>query len=113
MPINGAFYWWTAALAPRHLSRPLSFVVGWITVLSSMASLSSFAYALGSTYASLIAALRPEWAPTHAQELGISLAILALWLLLNLVKMEQFIFVVLSTCKFAILLSRYLQSDQP
>lgn len=89
MPTNGAFYWYTAALAPPSVSRPLSFLVGWISTLATFTSLASFAYACAAGYSALIPVARPEWSPTGAQTFAISLAILLGWCLLNMLRIER------------------------
>lgn len=89
MPVNGAFYWYTAALAPESYSRPLAFMVGWTTVLSGVTSVASFAYAVASPLALFISKLRPEWEPTNVQIMGISMAIVALWTVLANLRLER------------------------
>ncbi|KAF2009030.1 amino acid transporter [Aaosphaeria arxii CBS 175.79] len=89
MPTNGAFYWYTAALAPPRFSKPLSFIAGWITTLSLFTSLASFAFACASSYAVLIPVMVPTWTPTNPQMLAMALAILALWALLNMLRFEK------------------------
>ncbi|KAF5598369.1 amino-acid permease [Fusarium pseudocircinatum] len=89
MPINGAFYWWTAALAPRHLSRPFSYMLGWFTMLTYMTSLASFAYATGSGYAVLASFLTADWHPSNAQIMGIAVGFIMLWVSMQFLGMER------------------------
>ncbi|KAF0317779.1 amino acid permease family [Colletotrichum asianum] len=104
MPINGVFYWWTAALAPPSISRPLSFMVGWANVLAWTTGLSSFAFAVASSYASLIPLINPNWTPDHPQLLGISIALIVFWASLSCIRMERF-FIFLIITAASILLS--------
>ncbi|KAF1960436.1 PLP-dependent transferase [Byssothecium circinans] len=74
MPINGAFYWWTAALAPPRLSRPLSFAFGWFSMLSGITSMASSAWATASALSVSISMLKPGVDFTNAQVMGIAFA---------------------------------------
>lgn len=89
MPINGAFYWWTAALAPRHLSRPFSYMLGWFSLLTTMTSLASFAFASGSSMAVLSSFLRPDWQPTNAQVMGIAMGFVILWASMQIMGIDR------------------------
>lgn len=100
MPVNGAFYWWTAALGPKRVSRVLSFVAGWINCISLITSLASFSYAVASSWAVIISMLHPEWIPTNAQIMGVAMGLVILWGLLGALRMEKFtwLFIITSTC---------------
>ncbi|KAH7127297.1 amino acid/polyamine transporter I [Dactylonectria macrodidyma] len=103
MPINGANYWWTAALAPPALSRPLSFISGWTSVVQVITGLASFSFACGLTLGYVIPVLQPEWIPTNAQVMGIAMAILLLWGASSFLHMENVNMVYIANCVIVIL----------
>jgi amino acid transporter len=105
MPVNGAFYWYTAALAPEKLSRPLAFMVGWTTVLSGVTSIASFAYAVASPLALFVSKLHPAWEPTNPQIMGMSFAIVALWSVLSCLRLERISWMVFGNSKIVMLLT--------
>ncbi|KAJ5683332.1 amino acid transporter [Penicillium macrosclerotiorum] len=96
MPINGAFYWWTAALAPPSWSRPLSFISGWTNVFQLITSCAGLGYACATTLTSMGAALNPSWTPTNAETMAISMAIMLLYSLLIGIRMEQLSWILIS-----------------
>ncbi|KAH7125798.1 amino acid/polyamine transporter I [Dactylonectria macrodidyma] len=104
MPINGAFYWWTAALAPRHLSRPLSYMLGWFSMLTTMTSVASFAYATGSSYAALASFLNADWHPLNAQIMAIATGFIVPWVLMQLLGMERLSLAFLFLASFVVVL---------
>ncbi|KAI1022604.1 hypothetical protein LB503_000719 [Fusarium chuoi] len=44
MPVNGANYWWTAALSLPSISRPLSLIAGMANIMNALTSIASFAW---------------------------------------------------------------------
>lgn len=104
MPVNGACYWWTAALAPSRLSRPLAFVSGWTNVLALFTSVASFSYATSASLRAAIALLEPNWAATDAQLMGMSFAMIFLWTCLTVLKLENIAMVYIGCGKFQILI---------
>lgn len=97
MPVNGAFYWWTASLAPKRLARPLSFVAGWTNCMSLVTSLASFAYASASSYAYIISTLHPQWAPTNSLIMGVAMGMVLIWGMITTIRMENFQWIFLIT----------------
>lgn len=89
MPVNGAFYWWTGALAPRKWSRPLAFVVGWTNILAIFASIASFAFAVASSLAFAIEILEPERRFANAEIMGVAYGVVMLWAVLLTVKLDN------------------------
>lgn len=89
MPVNGAFYWWTAALSPPGWSRPLAFISGWTVITSLVITLSAEMYALASMLSVLVQLLQPAYVATPAQILGIAYAIMFLWVALVHLRIEQ------------------------
>lgn len=79
MPVNGGNFWWTAALAPPSLSRPLSFISGCTTVLATFTGVASFAFASSSGICASASVIRPDWFATQGQKTGVAYAVLALW----------------------------------
>lgn len=99
MPINGAYYWYTAALAPPKWSRFLSFLTGWTNVLAMFTSTTSFVYAVAGLIIHGIVLVAPEWIPTNPQVLGVAYATLIVWAFLATLKLEQVMWVYISCCK--------------
>jgi hypothetical protein len=89
MPLNGATYWWTAALAPPRLSRPLSFISGCTIVLSLFTGVASFAFAAGQSIIHSIPLLKPDFTVTQAAQMGVAMGVLALWATLMTIKLER------------------------
>lgn len=100
MPVNGAAYWWTAALAPPKYSRFLSFVSGWIIVLSLFCNVASYAYAMSSQICTGISLIVPSWYATNAESMAVSMAVVLVWAILMLLKLEDVKWVYYSCCKF-------------
>lgn len=89
MPVNGAYYWWTAALAPRWCSRFISYVAGWCALLTLATSTASFSYAVASSVVIGITYVAPSWTPDNAQLMGITFAIVICWAALSALKLEN------------------------
>ncbi|KAL4753501.1 hypothetical protein BDW72DRAFT_26338 [Aspergillus terricola var. indicus] len=89
MPVNGAFYWWTGALAPPRWSHSTSFITACFNMLSMFTSAASFAYAVASTFSfSLsIAGSTVEW--TNARLMAFSMAVVVLWSALMALRLER------------------------
>lgn len=99
MPVNGGFYWWAAALAPRKLSRSVGFIVGWFNVLSLATGLAAFAYAVASGLGqSITIATGHDF--TLPELMGISMAIVTLWATLMLLRLENVSFVMIGTGEY-------------
>ncbi|KAI8654766.1 Amino acid transporter [Fusarium keratoplasticum] len=105
MPVNGAFYWWAAALGPKRVSRVLSFVAGWINCISLITSLASFSYAVASSWAVIISMLHPQWIPTNAQIMGVAMGLVILWGLLGALRMEKFTWLFIITTSIVVLIN--------
>lgn len=89
MPVNGAFYSWTAVLAPARMARFLSFSLGWVTILIFCSSVASFAFAVSSTLIQAITFVQPSWIPTSVQHMGLANILVMLWISLAMLKMEN------------------------
>ncbi|KAL2671592.1 hypothetical protein Neosp_014182 [[Neocosmospora] mangrovei] len=98
MPVNGANYWWTAALAPPSLSRPFSFIAGWITVSQIITSLASLSYAGATSLSYAVPTLCPSWEPDNAQIMAIAMGLLIFWGLTSFLRMERIAWVFVLTC---------------
>lgn len=98
MPVNGGFYWWSAALAPRKLSRPVAFIVGWFNVLSLATALAAFAYAIAAGIAETIT-IATEHEFSNAELMGISMGVITLWASLMLLRLENVSIVMIITGK--------------
>ncbi|UPL02490.1 hypothetical protein LCI18_013424 [Fusarium solani-melongenae] len=105
MPVNGAFYWWTAALGPKRVSRVLSFVAGWINCIALITSLASFSYAVASSWAIIISMLHPDWIPTNAQIMGVAMGLVILWGFLGALRMEKFTWLFIITTSIVVLIN--------
>ncbi|KAK6851477.1 hypothetical protein PG995_012599 [Apiospora arundinis] len=88
MPVNGANYWWTAALAPPSVSRPISFIAGMANVMNALTSIASMAWASSSAICTIIS-MYNGWEPTNAMVFGISWALCILWYIMASMKMAQ------------------------
>jgi amino acid transporter len=89
MPVNGCFYWWTAALAPQSLRRFLSFVAGWTNLLSLATSVASFAFATAATIQQAIIMVAPEWEANNAQLMAIAFGFVFIWMSLAAFRLED------------------------
>ncbi|KAM0470469.1 hypothetical protein ACHAP7_009533 [Fusarium lateritium] len=81
MPLNGATYWWTAALAPPKYSRSLSFVSGCTTILALFTSVASYAYASASIVIICVNIYTGGQTFTAAQQMAIAMSIIVLWIM--------------------------------
>ncbi|KAK8088434.1 hypothetical protein PG997_003395 [Apiospora hydei] len=88
MPVNGANYWWTAALAPPSISRPISFIAGMANVMNALTSIASMAWASSSALCTIIS-LYNGWEPTNAVMFGIAWALCLLWFVMASMKMAN------------------------
>jgi len=89
MPVNGGAFWWTAALAPSKLSRPLSFISGCTTIASIFAGVASYAYAIASLLCVSISFLSSGFSPSAAQQMGIAIGVLLIWTMSMLVRLDN------------------------
>ncbi|KAL4885751.1 amino acid/polyamine transporter I [Aspergillus karnatakaensis] len=89
MPVNGAFYWWSGALAPPRWSHSVSFITGYLNILSIFTATAAFAYAVSSSFSSAVVIAVPDMAWTNAQLMGLSIGIVVLWSALMTLKLEQ------------------------
>lgn len=96
MPVNGAFYWWTAAMAPKWCSKFLSFVSGWVNLLTLATSIASFAFAVTSSTVQGIIYVAPQWSPSNAELMGIAFGVVFLWLALASRRLEEISWVYLA-----------------
>ncbi|KAF4960046.1 hypothetical protein FSARC_10577 [Fusarium sarcochroum] len=103
MPVNGANYWWTAALSPPSLSRPLSFISGWITIAQIVTSLASVSFACGTSLATVVPIFHPEWEPNNAQIMSIAMGVVLFWGLTSFLRMESITWVFILSCSTVLL----------
>ncbi|KAL4745058.1 hypothetical protein BDW72DRAFT_199001 [Aspergillus terricola var. indicus] len=89
MPVNGAFYWWSGALALPRWSRSVSFITGWLNMLSMFTATAAFAYAVASSFSFSLSIAVPgtEW--TNAQLMGLSIGVVVLWSALMTLRLER------------------------
>lgn len=99
MPVNGSFYWWAGALAPPEWSHPISFITGWLNVLTMFASTAAFAYAVASYFSYAIVIAVPTMVWTNAQIMALSLAVIVIWAAVMTLKLERIAFVYIGMCK--------------
>lgn len=93
MPVNGAFYWWTSALAKPRFSRFSAFVTGWIIVMSLMCVLASFTWGLSAFLFSIIPFVQPDFVPTKGQQLGMSYGLVIFWVTASFLRAERMTYV--------------------
>ncbi|KAJ5552469.1 hypothetical protein N7494_001847 [Penicillium frequentans] len=89
MPVNGAMYWWTAALAPESWSRCLGFISGWINLFGLFTGVASFAYAVASGLAYSILIARPDWSCTNAMIMAMALGVVVFWVVSMMLRLEN------------------------
>lgn len=89
MPVNGAFYWWTAAMAPAWCSKFLSYLSGWVNLLTLATSISSFAWAGTSTTVQGITFVASQWTPTRPEMMAIAFGVVFMWLALSSRRLEE------------------------
>jgi amino acid transporter len=97
MPVNGAFYWWAAALAPRRASRAVAFIGGWFNLLSLATHLASFSYAVASSLAQTINYFDQDFTATRPQIMSIAMGVVTLWASLMLLRLEKVSIVMMIT----------------
>ncbi|KAE8357497.1 amino acid/polyamine transporter I [Aspergillus caelatus] len=103
MPVNGAFYWWAAALAPRRASRPVAFIMGWLNVLSLATHLASFSYAVASSLGQTIGYFVEGFVATRPQLMGMAMGTVTLWASLMLLRLERMTLVIMTTATVLLL----------
>ncbi|KAJ6016842.1 hypothetical protein N7451_000221 [Penicillium sp. IBT 35674x] len=89
MPLNGAFYWWTGALAPPKWSHSLSYITGWLNILQIFTGTAAFAYAVASSFAYSVNIVVPSFSGTNAELMALSMAIVVLWAALMGLNLEK------------------------
>ncbi|KAG5757621.1 hypothetical protein H9Q72_014233 [Fusarium xylarioides] len=104
MPVNGANYGWTAALAPPSISRPLSFIAGMDNIMSALASIASFAWALSSSICTIIG-LFIGWVPTNPIIFAVAIATCAVWLFTASIRMDKASFVFIASATLVLVSS--------
>ena len=97
MPVNGTFYWWSAALAPTRFSRFAAFSMGWLVITALMTGMASLCRALATWICVSAIMLHPEFVPTNPQLLGVSIGILVLLTALFLLRMERMVWIFMAT----------------
>lgn len=100
MPINGATYWWTAALAPPKWSRALSFISGCTTVIAIFTSVASFAYACASTVIICTTIYGSDWEITDAQHMAVAMGIVLIWAVGLSLQLDRIGWLMVVCCKF-------------
>ncbi|PYI30060.1 hypothetical protein BP00DRAFT_477611 [Aspergillus indologenus CBS 114.80] len=93
MPVNGSFYWWAGALAPPAWSHAVSFITGWMNVMTMFASTASFAYAVASSLSYGVTIALPDLIWTNAQVMALSLAVVLIWSAMMTLRLERIAFV--------------------
>ncbi|KLO96342.1 Uncharacterized protein LW93_2334 [Fusarium fujikuroi] len=88
MPVNGANYWWTAALAPPSIFRPLSFIAGMANIMNALTSIASFAWASPSSICTIIG-LFTGWVPTNPIIFAVAIATCAAWFFTASIRMDK------------------------
>ncbi|GKZ29330.1 hypothetical protein AbraIFM66950_004302 [Aspergillus brasiliensis] len=101
MPVNGSFYWWAGALAPPAWSHAVSFITGWLNVLTMFASTAAFAYAVSTSFSYVVTIAVPGMVWTDAQMMVLSLAVIVVWGALMTLNLEGIAFVYISMGKDA------------
>lgn len=87
-PSAGSVYHWAAQLSPREWAPFLSYVTGWLNFLGNTAGDASFATGFASFLSAALAAAGGQVLTAGAQ-VGISIAVLWVWSILNFVRIDQ------------------------
>ncbi|KAI7759480.1 hypothetical protein LZL87_011276 [Fusarium oxysporum] len=88
MPVNGANYWWTVALAPLSISRPLSFIAGMASIMNAITSIASFSWASSSSICTTIG-LFTGWVPANPIIFAVAIVTCAAWFFTVSVMMDK------------------------
>ncbi|TXC03915.1 hypothetical protein FocTR4_00000972 [Fusarium oxysporum f. sp. cubense] len=104
MPVNGANYWWTAALAPPSISRPLSFIAGMANIMNALTSIASFAWASSSSICTIIG-LFTGWIPTNPIIFAVAIATCAVWFFTASIRMDKASLVFISSATLVLVSS--------
>ncbi|KAL2817635.1 amino acid/polyamine transporter I [Aspergillus granulosus] len=89
MPVNGAFYWWSGALAPPRWSHSVSFITGCLNLLSIFTATAAFAYAVASSFSFSLSIAVPDMQWTNPQLMALSLGVIVLWSALMALRLEK------------------------
>lgn len=89
MPVNGSFYWWAGALAPPKWSHPISYITGWVNVLSAITGTAAFAYAVATSFAYSVTIAVPTMTWTNPELMALSMGVIVLWAALMTVNLEK------------------------
>lgn len=89
MPVNGSFYWWAGALAPPKWSHAVSFITGWVNVLSVFTATASIAYAVSTVFAYSVTIAVPSMIWTKPQLMALAMGVIVLWSALMTLKLER------------------------
>ncbi|KAG7421073.1 putative amino-acid permease [Fusarium oxysporum f. sp. rapae] len=88
MPVNGTNYWWTVALAPLSISRPLSFIAGMASIMNAITSIASFSWASSSSICTTIG-LFTGWVPANPIIFAVAIVTCAAWFFTVSVMMDK------------------------
>ncbi|KAJ5371474.1 uncharacterized protein N7496_007566 [Penicillium cataractarum] len=89
MPVNGAYYWWAAALAPPAWSRCVGFISGWVTMFGLLTGIASFSYAVAAGLAQSIMIAKPDWSASNPIIMAMALAVVVSWALTMALRLES------------------------
>ncbi|PCD45769.1 hypothetical protein AU210_001199 [Fusarium oxysporum f. sp. radicis-cucumerinum] len=101
---NGANYWWTAALAPPSISRPLSFIAGMANIMNALTSIASFAWASSSSICTIIG-LFTGWIPTNPIIFAVAIGTCAAWVFTTSIRMDKASLVFISSATLVLVSS--------
>ncbi|SCO79479.1 related to UGA4-GABA permease-also involved in delta-aminolevulinate transport [Fusarium oxysporum] len=104
MPVNGANYWWTAALAPPLISRPLSFIAGMANIMNALTRIASFAWASSSSICTIIG-LFTGWVPANPIIFAVAIATYAAWFFTASIRMDKASLVFISSATLVLVSS--------
>ncbi|KAJ4030413.1 hypothetical protein NW763_014862 [Fusarium oxysporum] len=104
MPVNGANYWWTAALAPPSISRPLSFIAGMANIMNALTRIASFAWASSSSICTIIG-LFTGWVPANPIIFAVAIATYAAWFFTASIRMDKASLVFISSATLVLVSS--------
>ncbi|RKK29158.1 hypothetical protein BFJ66_g2496 [Fusarium oxysporum f. sp. cepae] len=109
---NGANYWWTAALAPPSISRPLSFIAGMANIMNALTSIASFAWASSSSICTIIG-LFTGWIPTNPIIFAVAIGTCAAWVFTTSIRMDKASLVFISSATLVLVSSAYFVIGLP
>lgn len=92
-PSAGSVYHWSAQLVPAKYAPLASYICGWFNFLGNAAGDAAFANSFATIMNAAIQASNPSAAYDQNSLVGVSLAVILLWSLLNILRIDEVSFI--------------------